>query len=147
MNTSAKRLGKVISLISSYTGVLVMAIFISTFILNRDTPQCTPTLHVAEPAYIKFTPNVDITSTVNYNVKEVFVYLVHKTHINNVEVEQIVWSTLAKKKNDCVLINECMGRSNDANKPLSRGKFILKATYFPYIGFIKNKTFAEFPVK
>ncbi|KAI5135824.1 uncharacterized protein NESG_02107 [Nematocida ausubeli] len=147
MNTTSKRLSATVSLSASYLAVLLVAIFLSTFVMNRNTPKCIPVVHIAEPSYAIFTPNIDITSTMNYNVKEAFIYLVHQIEIKGVELEQVVWSTLAKKEKNYVLIKECKAKSNDANKPLTKGKFILKGSYFPYIGVIKSKTFAEFPCK
>ncbi|KAI5190954.1 signal peptidase complex subunit 3 [Nematocida minor] len=144
MNTSSKRLSKALSLISSYLTVLVIAISISSFLMNREKGNCRPVLHSATASSIVFTPNLDLTSKMNYNVKEAYIYLVHKTNVKGIDVEKVVWSTLAKTSKTYTLNHREFGSSDDYTRPLFQGSFHLKGTYFPYIGFIKNVTFAEF---
>ncbi|KAH9385795.1 signal peptidase complex subunit 3 [Nematocida major] len=144
MNTASKRFSKLLSLIASYTSVLVFIIFASTVLLNRDTPQCTPTIHSNSKTCMVFTPNIDISKTINYNVKEAYIYLVHKTQENGVVVEQTVWSTLAKKEKTASLFEKAVAYTKNSKMPLTAGTYVLKGSYFPYIGIIKSKTFAEF---
>lgn len=144
MNTASKRLTHVLSLASTYLGVLIGVIALSTFILNRDMPRCNPTVHSISKTCLVFTPNVDLTNTINYNVKEAYVYLVHKEETDGIVLETIVWSILAKKNKALALKDKALGCITDSSHELNKGSYVLKGTYFPYIGFIRNKTFAEF---
>lgn len=143
MNTSSKRLSRTFSLITSYLVVLVVCVFISSFLTGTEKISCSPTIHSTTNSSIVFTPNLDIQNRMNYNVKEAYIYLVHKLEIDGVQTEQTVWSTLARTNNNTILKEKEFGISTD-KRPLLEGVFILKGSYFPYIGIIKDEVFAEF---
>lgn len=147
MNTSSKRFSKAASLIVSYLVVLIVAVFLSSFLMNRDKIGCNPTISASSNSSVVFIPNLDITDQMNYNVKEAYIYLVHQTEVNGIRVEQTIWSTLAKKNKQYVLNSKELGISSDRTRPLTKGHFLLKGSYFPYIGVIKNTTFAEFSAR
>lgn len=144
MNTLTKRACKVVSLYFSYLTAAVVVIFIGNLLSNRGTIPCTPYINSISERFLRFTPNLDIRKSINYNVKEVFIYLTHQIDYKEKKNEQIVWSTLAKKENNFSFDKPIVVFNPNSNRLFTEGEFILKATYFPYIGVIKNKTFKVF---
>ncbi|KAI5187107.1 hypothetical protein NEHOM01_1938 [Nematocida homosporus] len=142
MNTSSKRLGKVLSIFSSYLGVLCLVLLIGSLLMNRGDLPCSPSIQKAKSGSMVFTPNINLESTLNHNVKEVYVYLVHRTQRGDKISEKTVWDTLIKKNGISHLQKGIIVKTADTSRPLNKGEFHLRASYFPYVGLIRYKTFA-----
>ncbi|KAI5191149.1 hypothetical protein NECID01_1318 [Nematocida sp. AWRm77] len=149
MNTAAKRTGTVCSLFVSYIMIFSLVIGASSFFTPRDTPVSVPVVHKVGSNFLKITPNLNLSHTDNYNVREIYVYLVHRVKIDGYTYERTIWDKLVKKTDSFVLDEPitCGIKTDDAVRPLTKGEFLLKGSYFHYIGFIKDKTFAEFKPK
>ncbi|KAI5171046.1 signal peptidase complex subunit 3 [Nematocida sp. LUAm3] len=144
MNTLSKRAYKVVSTSSTYITMLVLLIFMSTLLTNRGNLPCSPSAQLDYNNSIVFTPNINLQSTISYNVKEIYVYLVHRIEKNQKVHERTIWDTLITRSPSPHLKERIKISINDKKRPLSQGEFHLRATYFPYIGIIKHKTFAVF---
>jgi len=139
---------KVFSLFTSYLFALAVVILITSVFMNRSTPQVSPTVHSVKYNEIVFTPNLDLKGTDNYNVREVYLYLVHRVEDNGKIYEKTVWDRLIKKENSLNLkkkekVSVVPWRGNT----LRKGTLVLKGSYFHYIGVVKEKKFSEFDPK
>lgn len=144
MNTVTKRACKVVSLYISYLVAALGVIFVGSIVSNRGNINCNPTVHHVTQHYLILTPNLDIRKSMNYNIKEVYVYLVHQIENNEKMNEQTVWSTLVKKNNTSSFTKPIDIFNPNRNRFFTKGVFSLKATYFPYVGVVKNKTLKVF---
>lgn len=144
MNTLSKRTAKVISLTSTYTMLALAIIFAGSFFEHSRNTPCTPTIHYVSNNRLEITPNVNLEKeSRNYNTKEIYLMLVQQKQMNGNLTEREVWSTLVKKKEMRKLTNKLLIlRSTAREPPFTGSTFVIRASYFPYIGLVKTRNLA-----
>ncbi|KAI5179689.1 signal peptidase complex subunit 3 [Nematocida sp. AWRm80] len=140
MNTVHKRVMTVCSLAFNYLLILVALICLNSILYRNNSSN--PIINEKYYNRIVFIPN--LTNKIDYNTKEIYLYLVQSTRDKTKNVDSIIWSTLVKKDNKKILNNKINVRiDNTVNNALNKSTFILKQTHFPYIGLIKESTLGE----
>ncbi|OAG28966.1 signal peptidase complex subunit 3 [Nematocida displodere] len=144
MNTFSKRASTAASLYMTYLTLVVGVVFVTSFFMNINVPSCSPVIYSVNKSNLVFSPNINLEPTINYNVKELYMYLVQRVESNGEVDEKTIWSTLVKKNGQTKLFSRVVGSTDDPKRPLLSSTFVLKGSYFPYIGLIKHRTFATF---
>lgn len=140
MNTLSKRTAKILSLCSTYAMLAIGLVFVGSFFEHRRSAPCTPTIHKVSSNRLEITPNVNLEKAArSYNTKEIYLMLVQQKKMNGNLTEREVWSTLVKKKGIPKLTKKLLVlRSTAHEPPFTDSTFVLRATYFPYIGLVKT---------
>lgn len=148
MSTPKGRASRVTSYFCTYLLLTLALVYVSPLFLSRYTPKASPQISLLEDRRIEFTPNVDLTRTDVFNVKEIYVSLVHQTERNGKVHESTVWDKLVKKSKRLHLNErERGGIEIWRGLGLRKGKLVLKGSYFHHIGPVVEKVFAEFTPK
>lgn len=132
------------------TVFLLSAIAIATFVFEQKMPESHLRIHEFQTnpdsrPHVKFTPNVDFTSQYTPFLKQIFVYL--KIVYGN-KNEEIVWSKIIKRS-DVKRLDSYFFNSYSFKYPALKDKvhFELRANYFPFVGYIKDKLVAKYVVR
>lgn len=146
MKTARKRLSSLVSFIFNPTLVLLLAIFLSSFLVVKKPPAAD--LRVLEyKSYgrnmvVSFEPNVDLSTQFNFNLKQVFVYL-RATYPDMENGSEIVWSRIVRRGDEKRLSGVFRSNYDIAGDLSRRAVFELRGNYFPFVGIVRDVLFCR----
>ena len=103
--------------------------------------------HKTNECYLKFIPNIDLTSIFRYNTKQVFLYCISK----NGKRHEMCWSETVKINDTKIfyhaVINNYSFNISEGSNEFTEYKFELRGNIFPWIGRIVDVKLGTFSYK
>ncbi|KDQ12085.1 hypothetical protein BOTBODRAFT_34702 [Botryobasidium botryosum FD-172 SS1] len=159
MHSIYHRASNIASLLSTCVCALLVAVALSTFVLQVAPPPAKVNIksldvkwngqsyyHKGQPAaQVKFDLKADLTPLFNWNTKQVFVYLVAEyTNAQGVNNKVVLWDRIVRRRKDAVIAarsrtNKYIFRDPSRSfKNVSEATFMLEYNIMPYVGVLTS---------
>ncbi|KAK7027323.1 Signal peptidase complex subunit [Paramarasmius palmivorus] len=155
MHSIFSRINNVSAFFSSCMMGLLLAITISSFLLNADPhgdlsisqvkvyPSKAPrTKRKQEMAFVNFNISADLSPLFNWNTKQLFIYLeADYENTQGVKNQVVIWDRIVRSKDDAVI--NVVGKNKYAFREISSSfkkvpsaHYTLKYNVMPYVGVL-----------